>query len=221
MNREPGNLSSPEARPYVVPFAVWIVGLIPQSLAPEAVIWAYPLRTIAAGAALIFFRKSYVELKPRWNWTALASGVLVFLLWVGLDPWLPKMGSIAAGWTPADLRARSPSTFAAWVFFRLLGSAVVVAYAEELFWRGFLLRWIIHPRFTEVPLGAFTWTSFLAVTLLFGFEHHEWASGILAGAVYAGLLYWRKNLFLCVLTHGITNFLLGLYVLRTASWHFW
>jgi membrane protease YdiL (CAAX protease family) len=39
------------------------------------------------------------------------------------------------------------SPVAAWCFVavRLLGLVVLVPVAEELFWRGFLLRWIASP----------------------------------------------------------------------------
>jgi membrane protease YdiL (CAAX protease family) len=45
--------------------------------------------------------------------------------------------------------------------------------------------------------------------------------GIFAGMVYAGVLYRRRNLFDPILSHAITNFLLGLYVVSTHQWSFW
>jgi uncharacterized protein len=207
--------------PYVLPFVVWLIGVYLQSLAPSATLWAYPLRTIVVGALLIYFRKHFTEIKLSFDWTAILAGTLVFVLWVGLDPYLPKSGVSTPTWTPETLRSESESAFWVWIAFRIFGSTIVVAFMEELFWRSFLARWIINADFKKVPIGTFSLGSFVMTTILFGFEHHEWASGIIAGAIYMGLLYWRKNLFTCIVAHAITNFLLSLYVLKTSSWHFW
>ncbi len=105
--------------------------------------------------------------------------------------------------------------------FRFLGAVIVVPIVEELFWRSFALRWIIDENFTTVPIGAFTWFSFLVIVLGFGFEHHRWLVGLAAGVIYNGLLYYKKDLSACVLAHAVTNLLLGVYVLLTQQWNFW
>jgi len=87
----------------------------------------------------------------------------------------------------------------------------------ELFWRSFVLRFAIRSDFKSAPLGQFSWFSFIFVSLLFGFEHDRWLVGIFAGMVYAGVLYRSKNLFDPILSHTITNFLLGFYVISTIN----
>ena len=52
--------------------------------------------------------------------------------------------------------------------FRFLRLVIVVPLVEEIFWRGFLLRYLINEKFTEVPIGAFSWFSFGVVTVAFG-----------------------------------------------------
>jgi CAAX prenyl protease-like protein len=98
---------------------------------------------------------------------------------------------------------------------------LVVPLMEELFWRSFAMRFMIRSDFKSVPLGKFSWFSFLIVAIAFGFEHHQWLPGIVAGLVYAGVLYRSKNLFSPILSHAVTNLLLGIYVLSTAKWGFW
>ena len=107
------------------------------------------------------------------------------------------------------------------VVFRLLGAVLVVPVFEELFWRSFLLRWVINPDFKKVELGKFTWLSFAVVTLFFGFEHNRWLVGLFAGAAYNWLIYRERNLWVCILAHAITNLALGVYVLQTQQWGFW
>jgi hypothetical protein len=107
------------------------------------------------------------------------------------------------------------------IAFRLGGAALVVPVMEELFWRSFALRFLISSDFRSVPLGKFSWYSFIVVSILFGLEHHEWLSGMLAGMIYALVLYRTRNLFDPILAHAVTNLLLGVYVLTTGSWSFW
>jgi hypothetical protein len=91
---------------------------------------------------------------------------------------------------------------------------------EELFWRSFALRFVIDSKIRSVQLGTFTWFSFILVSLAFGFEHHRWLPGILAGMAYAALLYRTRNLFSPILAHAVTNFLLSIYVFGTAQWQY-
>jgi uncharacterized protein len=192
----------------VIPLADWL---------GNAGFWVYPIKTVVVAALLFAFRKHYFELRFRFDFVAIAVGIAVFVLWVGLDPYLPHFELKKF----VLFESRQSWEIHTWMAFRILGMALVVPVFEELFWRSFLSRWIIDPNWTTVPLGKFTWGSFLIVALIFGFEHVQWASGIIAGLIYGGLLYWRKNLFSCVLAHATTNLLLGLYVIKTESWQFW
>ena len=127
------------------------------------------------------------------------------------------MGSSEA-YDPGILPEKAYYTFIA---VRLAGTALVVPVFEEIFWRSFVLRYIINQDFTKVKIGAFTWMSFLISSLLFGSEHNLWLAGIMAGVFYNLLLYWSKNIYACIIAHSITNLLLGIYVLKTGSWQFW
>ena len=53
----------------------------------------------------------------------------------------------------------------AFIAVRVFGLAVIVPLAEELFWRGFLLRWIIDEEFEKVSIGQYTFRSCVAVVL--------------------------------------------------------
>ena len=52
----------------------------------------------------------------------------------------------------------------------LASISAVVPVMEELFWRSFVIRYVISPRFETVPIGAFTPLSFAATVVLFGVE---------------------------------------------------
>lgn len=109
----------------------------------------------------------------------------------------------------------------AFIAFRFFGIAAVVPVAEELFWRGFLLRWIIDPDWEKVPLGKFTLGSCAAVTVLFTSAHPEWFAAAVYCLLINGLLYWRRDLWQCIVAHSVSNFLLAAYVLQYKQWHLW
>ena len=194
------------------------------SFSPETFLYIYPLKAISVGTALIFFRSGYDEIRirdlatPSKTVASLVMGFLVFLLWINMD-WVFTSQVTPQGFNPTLIA--DTSTRNIMVAFRLMGAAVVVPVMEELFWRSFLVRYIIDKDFTSVPVGLFTWPSFLITVTLFGLEHHLIAAGVMAGIAYNALLYYTKSIAHCILSHAVTNLLLGIYVLQTGKWHFW
>jgi CAAX prenyl protease-like protein len=61
-----------------------------------------------------------------------------------------------------------------------------VPIVEELFWRGWLPRWIDNAEdFRKVPLGSFSRLAFWLTAILFASEHGAmWDVGLAAGVVY-------------------------------------
>ena len=204
--------------PYIVPFTLFVVCIYTVPLFDTFQSLAYPIRTIVVAASLLYFRNAYKqEIRFSFSWLAVISGVVVFFIWVLPEGLYPQIGYSA--FNPYEYE----SGYGVYVLiaFRLIGASLIVPLMEELFWRSFALRFAIRSDFKSVPLGQFSWSSFILISLLFGFEHHRWLVGILAGLVYAGVLYRRKNLFDPILSHAITNLLLGLYVVSTHQWSFW
>jgi CAAX prenyl protease-like protein len=163
-----------------------------------------------------------------------AAGVLVGL--IGIIAWImlanlhfeQHLTALLPAWLKPEGRvAYNPfeelSGLAVWIFIavRLVGIAILVPLAEELFWRGFLLRWLIDPEWEKVPIGEYTFSSCMIVTAMFTLAHPEW----LAAAVYCllinGLLYWKRDLWQCIVAHAVSNLSLAIYVLLTAEWWLW
>jgi CAAX prenyl protease-like protein len=183
----------------------------------------YAVKILVVTVALIVLWKHFDELhhgigNHRQNIPiAVISGVLVYVLWVRMNwPW--AMQGKDPGYNPFQAGGSAGYAFAG---IRLLGAAVIVPIMEELFWRSFLLRYLVSSRFDTVPLGTFTPTSFLIGMVLFGLEHNLWLAGMMAGAVYSAVLYKTRNLWTCILSHGTTNFALGVHVLVTGEWEWW
>lgn len=184
----------------------------------------YPLKVLVVALALFLFRRNYAEIRfkellsPTTLFFASLTGMAVFILWINLDQPFATMGTLR-GFDPNLFPAEGMRFFL--IASRLAGAALVVPLMEELFWRSFLIRYIISPDFSKTPIGRFTWPSFLITTVLFGLEHNLFLAGILAGIAYNLLLYRTKSLSACILAHGLTNLALGIYVLQTGKWYFW
>lgn len=206
------------AMPFVLPFALFafLTYLTPLFDIPLSV--GYPVKTILVAGCLAWYWKSFsTDIRPSMDWPAIGVGIAVFVIWIALEGLYPQIGM------PGQYAAAATDLYGNGVFllFRLTGAALVVPVMEELFWRSFALRLLIDFDFRNVPLGRFTWFSFIAVSIAFGFEHHRWLPGIIAGLAYAGVLYRTRNLFSPILAHAVTNLLLGIYVMQTDRWEFW
>ncbi|RMF40656.1 MAG: CAAX prenyl protease-related protein [Planctomycetota bacterium] len=217
---------------YVAPMCVYLLATaIAGRFEGQAYAVAYAAAALVAGGVCWACRRDMVDLVPhRRVLPGVGVGVVGIVAWI----WLSELQVEQTVWAylPSFLRPSHRPAFQPWVELggawawgfiavRVVGMAVVVPIAEELFWRGFLLRWWIDPERQRVRIGTYTWSSCAGVTLLFALAHPEW----LAAAVYClllnALLYWRRDLWLCVVAHGTSNLLLAMYVLVTGAWHLW
>jgi exosortase E/protease (VPEID-CTERM system) len=208
------------AAPYLAPIMVLVAASMLTGAFSAGFDYGYPLRVVAVAAALWIFRSRYRELGFRvtWSWTALAIGVLTFVIWLALEP---ASSSAAPTGPPHELENMPALGAGVWLILRIVGSVVTVPLAEELAFRGYLPRQLIAVEFQEVPLGRFTWFSFFLSSAVFGALHGRWLAGTLAGMLYALALYRRGQLGDAVLAHGTTNALLAAYVLAKGTWALW
>jgi hypothetical protein len=194
-----------------------------ESLSRSFILGLYPVKIVLVCAALVAFRKSYTDL----DWASLrkaaptalsvCAGVAVFILWINLDlPW-----AVQGKLTSYDPTEAASDWSYALIFARVAGAVVVVPIMEELFWRSFLVRYLIDRDFMAVRAGAFTLFTFVTTAALFGLEHQLYIAGILAGLAYNAIYLRTGSLAQCVLSHAVTNALLAAYVLTTGNWRFW
>ena len=158
-------------------------------------------------------------LSPSRYLTAVAAGLRVLPAWILPEAFFPQLGA-EAGFNPYSFGLPGAAV-PALITVRLIGAVLVVPVMEEVFWRSFVLRYLVHPNFSKVPLGTFTWFSFIAVVVLFGVEHHRRLQGMFAGVVYTILVVQQKSLRGCIIAHATTNLGLGVYVIAAQNWIFW
>jgi len=212
----------PLLRAYCAPFVVFLLMILPIDLLAGLGIsnsqyWIFPLQTLVCGALVIVFWKHYDLAVPRGLFFAVAVALLALGIWVSPQA-LFGMPHRWVGFDPTG----SPCFWGTLVF-RFLRMAIVVPFVEEIFWRGFLLRYLIKEDFELVPFGAFTWRSFGIVVVFFMLEHQpvDYPAAFVTGMLFNWIAIRTRSLSSCILAHAITNLLLGFYIMTTRQWGFW
>ena len=147
------------------------------------------------------------------RWFILMPGTLPDYFNLDFYPSLPP-GHLSLAFSPEE--AGWPLTL-----MKLAGSAGVIAVIEEFFFRGFFYRWLRQGAFWRIPLTAFDAQAFWTVVAVFGLEHDRWFAGLLAGLAYGWLAVRTGDVWAAALAHGVTNALLGVYVIVSRQYGFW
>ncbi len=206
--------SSRSSTAYLFPMLVLVTISMATAAFANGFDWLYPARVIVTAGVLWYFRYDYPQME--WSWVAIGIGAAVFGVWLAMTPAASDEG------LPKAFTALPTYLASLWIVFRVIGASIVVPLAEELAFRGYLTRRLIASRFDSLPMGQFTWLSFIGSSVLFGAMHGEnWLAGTVAGAAFAIALYRRRQLSDAILAHGTTNALLALYVLLSNKWSFW
>lgn len=213
--------------PYVLPFAVFVVFLGLQQYSPLPVTVDYPLRVVILGAVLWVFSRQVIDLRSARRLETVVLGIAIFVIWVGPDILFPAyrqhwlfqnsvLGQLSNKVPPEVLT--SPVV----LWSRIIRAVVIVPILEELFWRAWLMRWIISPRFQEVKLGTYSPAAFWITAVLFASEHGSyWDVGLICGVAYNWWMIRTKSLGDCILAHAVTNACLCGYVVATHHWEYW
>jgi exosortase E/protease (VPEID-CTERM system) len=179
----------------------------------------YGLRILAVAAALYLQRKRLPRAAWPASWQAPLIGALVFALWLGLSS-RPAAQDVAR--FKAQLAELGQPMAAIWLGLRAFGSIVTVPLAEELAFRGFLLRRLIDRDWSEVDKHRVTAFSLLGSSLAFGLLHPgAVVAGSLAGVAYAFAQSLRGRTADAVVAHAISNALIAAYVLVFDAYWLW
>lgn len=177
----------------------------------------YPLRLVAAALAIWYFRGRLRTLDWRFSWRAVVAGAVVFAMWVIVAHLFTAPHAI-----PVQLAAMSPVARVSWITMRALAAIITVPIAEELGYRGYLMRRLRSADFEAVRFADVGWKGLAISAIVFGVAHGAlWLPGIAAGLVY-GLLPMRTARFgEAVAAHATTNVLIAVCVLSAQQWQLW
>ena len=239
---------------HVVPFGVFMVFTLLYQFGGGAMEWKhddavwfrrwpeqlfYPLQTIATFGTLLFFWKHY-ELK--WSnkiWIGAVAGLIGIGFWLLpttlYDHWgmtgkpetfLEKLSGLAPrkeGFDPGVFEA--PAAYWVSLILRVLRAVVIVALVEEIFWRGFLMRFLLRMDgdYWKVPFGKPSWISYLVVTGAFVMAHQplDYAGAIVYGSLTYGVAIWTRSLMACVVMHAVANATMAAYAMAYGKYGMW
>ena len=211
---------------YIAPFLTFVGILALERVMAVPPEWLYPVRFCLVAGMIAAVSWPYLSFRPSAPFASMAIGVAVFAIWIGPDVlfgyrhhWLFEnalTGSAASSLSP-QLKSNIP-----FIVLRTTSSALLVPILEELFWRGWMMRWLIDTDFLKVPLGKYVPSAFWIVAVLFASEHGSyWEVGLAAGVVYNWWIIRTRNLADCILAHAVTNAVLAAYVIWTGRWQYW
>ena len=212
---------------YLLPMGVFLAFTWAGGQWPAIYPVTYILKTILVASLLVGMWRRYTPIRWDYWWLGIIVGVLVVFQWVGMEklilqawPNYPRMPHDV--FVPAE-HFRSPVMMWSFIAVRWAGASLMVPVMEELFWRDYLWRSLLAPNdFKLAAVGEWDWKVYLIVAVAFGAGVHiEWMTAITCGLIYGALLVRTRSLGACIIAHGVTNFLLGAYVLMYRDWRFW
>lgn len=223
---------------YVLPFAVFLLFTLGGSEFKDYYPHSYVVKTLVVAGLLWWLWPRFTRIR----WTHLGLGALVGVVgvvqWVGMEKLLMSQPTLwwtrmiadvrAESFRPYEYFADSPGLYWSFIAIRWLGPTLVVPVMEELFWRDYLWRSLAAPAdFRMVRVGEYDRAAVFGIPLLFAAVHVQWLTAIAWGLLIAWLLLKTRSLGAVIVAHGVTNFLLGAWVLWAHyrlgwdEWYFW
>jgi exosortase E/protease (VPEID-CTERM system) len=217
-SRSVARSSTNSAGVYLAPlFAIVATAMVTRAIHPGFDL-LYPARVIVAAAILWYYRRELTRFETALSALALAAGIVVFVLWVLISP--AKDAGLNGAFASA-LGGMPPLARDTWLLFRIAGATITAPIAEELAFRGYLMRKLVAADFEAVPFGTFTWLSFVGSSVSFGALHGQLIAGTIAGMFFAAVLCRRGVISDAIVAHAAANALLSAYVLFTHDWWLW
>jgi len=157
---------------YILPF-VFFMGILAVD---KIVSIPQVLRFVLVFGLLAVFSRGILPARAERLAQSVLLGVAVFFIWVGPDILFPGyrnsfLFSNALVGRPEAATLFSDRGNLWFLSFRLLMSVVTVPIIEELFWRGWMMRWIVNREFRQIPIGSYHPDAFWIVAALFASEH--------------------------------------------------
>lgn len=211
--------------PYVLPLVIFLLMTGLEEPFRDLYPLVYAVKIGMVTAVLVVLWRFLPEARPQRTGLGLAAamGVLLTFIWIFGDRYTPHFAIFGTrvGYDPFQ-EIHNPIGRVAFLGVRFFGLVVIVPIIEEVFYRGFLLRFVTDPEdFRRVAIGRFTTGAFLFNIGLMAVSHPEWLVAGIFSAAMCALIARTRNLFACIVAHGVTNLLLGVYVLLSHQWQYW
>jgi CAAX prenyl protease-like protein len=211
---------------YVAPFILFLALTSIEAFVPKHIYpYIYTVKIVLVGLVTWFFwprMPQQARMPAPGLFLSTVLGVLLTVVWVVVDQHTPHFKFLGSreGYNPYNLK--NDGLVFAFMGIRFFGLVCIVPFIEEVFYRGFLLHYVVAPdNFERIPTGVLTNASVAINVIAFALTHPEWISAAIFAAAMCFLLYKTQDLRNCILAHAITNLLLGLFVVMTGQWKYW
>lgn len=195
----------------------------------------YSVRISIMILIMLLLATGYRQFPFKVGLLSVVVGVVGVVIWIGLCQldleqklFVPLgLGEILglgerASYNPLAALEENVPWMVGFLLIRFTGLALIVPVIEEFFLRGFLMRYVVDMYWEKVPFTHLNRTSIIIATV-YGMLAHP--AELLAAAAWFSLITWlmlkTRNIWDCVMAHAVTNFLLGVYVLKTGHWELW
>lgn len=192
--------------------------------------WIYGAKILLTVGAVVAVARGYPPRRAI-HPLAIVGGVAGVVAWVALahfQRWLVAaldieqvtswLGGHRPGFNPLEQLGHTPEGYL-FLVVRFIGLAAVVPVIEEMFLRGFLMRYFKQHDWWNVAIGTPERWGIVAAIVVPVLMHPQEA---LAAVVWFGAVAWlvirTKNVWDCVVAHAVTNLLLGIYVVASGEW---
>ena len=221
---------------FIAPLIVFMVGGMFEATPSSGAVFfgmiryeAYPIvysiKILLTTMTLIWVWPAYRVFPLSVSWLAVVVGVVGVVLWVGIVElrleqflplsWLTGTGERSA-YNPLVQLEGQPLAKYGFLAVRFFGLAVVIAIAEEMFLRGFVMRYVQHPEdWHKLAFTELGWPALIAGTVLPMLMH---PAELFASLVWFSMITWLMvrtgSIWNCIVAHMVTNLLLGIYVVQ-------
>ena len=231
----------PAAWPFIIPFVAFmaiasrspnVTGAV-DDVAVRDYLYLVITQVVVGTAIIVYCLRKYLREFPfridLWAFVVGVGGVIAWvwlsnlgleakaLTAVGLESWIPER----VGFDPFT-QITNPERRMVFLVFRFTLLAAIVPIGEELFLRGWFVRYIENPDWYTVKLSAVGLSGIGAVAVYAIATHPGEAIAAVVWFTLVTILMIKTGKFWnCVVAHAVTNLLLGIYVVQNSQWHFW
>lgn len=202
----------------------------------------YAVRLTLTLLAVAGCARAYRAYPWRISWMAILIGLVGAVVWIGLcrlrlestlasTSWFQSLGlaklftsgsGTRVAFDPFTQLGESRFGLGLFLAIRFVGLVCVVPLIEEFFLRGFLMRFVAAAEWWKLPVGQLT-RGAVGAMLVYGVVTHP--GELIAAVCWFSMVTWlvarTQSVWDGVIAHGVTNLLLGLYVITTRDWSLW
>ncbi len=201
----------------ILPLVILLSASLITGIASTKFNWLYPVPIVLAALSCVPIRGKLNSFKPKHIYISSLVGIVVFVLWIYL---IPRDENYESEFIE-NLNSYGQGIAAIWLFFRIIGSSLVVPIVEELAFRGALWDIIIERLNIDISLNSKKIVSLLITSLAFGYLHEDMVAATIAGVSYGSLRFFYDNKSSPIIAHITTNALIALYAIGFKAWSYW